>query len=175
MDAGGRTSVDEGKTGPQAVWCSKCGHEFPHQPGEPASSDSHGKPCPRCGHTLKTYGVVHNATAKGTASMSKTVGKNLSATAKGRAGVRAKARSGEAGKPGGKPWLTTMSEPSWSRDRQKWLHREKTENRQDNRYTEVVKDPDTGEIVYEVDEPLTDHRGHGSARQKKAPPPVTIH
>jgi hypothetical protein len=66
--------------------------------------------------------------------------------------------------------LTTMSEPSWSHDRQKWLHREKTENRRDNRYTEVVKDPDTGEIVHEVDGPLTDHRGHGSARRKKDPP-----
>jgi len=59
-----------------------------------------------------------------------------------------------------------MSEPSWSHDRQKWMNREKTESRRDNRYTEVVKDPDTGEIVYEIDEPLTDHRGHGSVRRK---------
>lgn len=81
-------------------------------------------------------------------------------------GIRGKARSGEAGKPGGKPWLTMMSEPSWSYAREKYMHREKTENRRDDRYTEVVKDPDTGEIIHEVDEPLSEHRGHGSARNK---------
>jgi hypothetical protein len=132
------------KPGHQGVWCSNCGYEF--------SSEPQGEPCPSCGHPFRTRGVA------------------FSATAKGRAGIRGKARSGEAGKPGGKPWLETMSEPSWSHDRQKWLHREKTENRRDNRYTEVVKDPDTGEIVHEMDEPLTDHRGHGSARSKKDPP-----
>ncbi len=128
----------------QGVWCSNCGYEF--------SSEPQGESCPKRGHPHRTRGIV------------------LSTTAKGRAGIRAKARSGEAGKPGGKPWLKTMSEPSWSHDRQKWLHREKTENRRDNRYTEVVKDPDTGEIVHEVDEPLTDHRGHESAQRKQDPP-----
>jgi len=150
------------KPGQEGVWCSKCGHDLTSVP--------EGEPCPRCGHPYRTEGIVSSTTAKGTASSSRTVGKTLSATAKGRAGARAKARSGEAGKPGGKPWLTTMSEPSWSHDRQKWLHREKTENRRDNRYTEVVRDPDTGEIVHEVDEPLTEHRGHGSARRKQDPP-----
>jgi hypothetical protein len=47
------------------------------------------------------------------------------------------------------------------------MHREKTENRRDDRYTEVVKDPDTGEIIHECDEPLRAHRGHGSAKKKK--------
>ena len=150
------------KPGHEGVWCSRCGYEF--------SSEPQGEPCPSCGATRRTRGIVQEATATGKASTSKTVGKNLSATAEGRAGMRGKARSGEAGKPGGKPWLTTMSEPSWSHDRQKWLHREKTENRRDNRYTEVVKDPDTGEIVHEVDAPLTDHQGHGSARRKQDPP-----
>ena len=48
-----------------------------------------------------------------------------------------------------------------------WMHREKTENRRENRYTEVVKDPETGEIVYEVEEPLSERRGHGSAKEGK--------
>jgi hypothetical protein len=150
------------KPGHQGVWCSKCGYEF--------TSEPQGEPCPGCGYTRRTYGVLSSTTATGTASSTRTVGKNLSTTAKGRARYRAKARSGEAGKPGGKPWLTLKSGPSWSYSSQKWMHREKTENRRDNRYTEVVKDPDTGEIVYEVDEPLTDHWGHGSARRKKAAP-----
>jgi hypothetical protein len=47
------------------------------------------------------------------------------------------------------------------------MHRKKTENRRENRYTEVVKDPETGEIVHEVEEPLSEHRGHGSAKKGK--------
>ncbi len=133
----------------QTVWCGECGKQLDESPSTPLGERS---PCPDCGSTGRKFGVESTAVAEG------------------RAGIRAKARSGEAGKPGGKPWLTTMSEPSWSYDRQKWVHREKTENRRDNRYTEVVKDPDTGEIVHEIDEPLTDHRGHGSARRKQNPP-----
>lgn len=84
-----------------------------------------------------------------------------------RGGMRGKARTGKPPQPGSKPWLTTMSEPSWSHDRQKWVHREKTEDRRNNRYTETVMDPDTGEIIHQTDEPLTEHRGHGSAKKKK--------
>ena len=106
-------------------------------------------PCPNCESTSRHFKV------------------EITSTVTVRSGVRGKARSGEPGKPGGKPWLTTMSEPSWSYRAQKWMHREKTENRREDRYTEVVKDPDTGEIIHEVDEPLSEHRGHGSAKQKK--------
>jgi hypothetical protein len=133
----------------QTVWCGGCGKQLDESPSTPLRERT---PCPHCGSTGRRFGV------------------EITSVAEVRAGVRAKARSGEAGKPGGKPWLTTMSEPSWSHARQKWMHREKTENRRDNRYTEVVKDPDTGEIVHEIDEPLTDHRGHGSARRKQGPP-----
>ncbi len=99
-------------------------------------------------------------------SISRKVHKGIADSLTVRDGIRGKARSGEAGKPGGKPWLTTMSEPSWSYSAEKWVHREKTENRREDRYTEVVKDPDTGEIIHEVDEPLSEHRGHGSAKKK---------
>jgi len=58
-----------------------------------------------------------------------------------------------------------MSEPSWSYSSEKWIHREKAENRREDRYTEVVRDPDTDEIIHEVDEPLSEHRGHGSAKK----------
>ncbi len=75
------------KTGHQAVGCSNCGYEFPHQPGEPASAEVREKPCPRCGHTSKTYGIKFEAVAEGKPSMSRTVGKNLSADAEGTASI----------------------------------------------------------------------------------------
>jgi hypothetical protein len=47
------------------------------------------------------------------------------------------------------------------------VHREETEDRKNNRYTETVIDPDTGEIIHQADEPLSDHLGHGSAKKER--------
>jgi hypothetical protein len=47
-------------TGHQGVWCSNCGYEF--------TSEPQGEPCPRCGNTSRTYGVVQSTIATGTAS-----------------------------------------------------------------------------------------------------------
>jgi hypothetical protein len=82
----------------QTVWCGGCGRQLDESPSTPAGERI---ACPDCGSRARKFGVeIASAVEVG-------------------AGVRAKARSGEAGKPGGKPWLTTMSVPSWSRDRQK--------------------------------------------------------
>ncbi len=131
----------------QTVWCGKCGKQLDESASTPAADRV---PCPNYGSKDRKFGVEINSVAEV------------------KAGMRAKARSGQVGKPGGKPWLTTMSEPSWSRDRKKWMHRQKTENRRDDQYMEVVWDPDTGEIVHQCDEPLSEHRGHGSARRQRS-------
>lgn len=36
-----------------------------------------------------------------------------------------------------------------------------------DRYKEVVTDPETGIIVHHCEEPLSKHRGHGSAKKTK--------
>jgi len=53
--------------------CPNCGNEF--------SLLSAATPCPSCGKMF--HRITQAATAKGMASMSKTVGKTVSATAKG--------------------------------------------------------------------------------------------
>ena len=117
--------------------------------GEPSDTTVQRRTsCPNCGSKARHFEIEVNATSTS------------------RAGLRGKARTGQAGQPGGKPWLTTMSEPSWSYDRKKWVHREKTEDRKIDRYTEKVTDPDTGEVIHQADESLSDHRGHGSAKKK---------
>ena len=126
------------------VMCGQC-KKVLDQPADTPIEDR--TPCPECGST------------------SRFIEKTIVGQVPVQGGNRGKARSGEAGKPGGKPWLDMMSEPSWSHAQQKWMHREKTENRRDDRYTEVVRDPVTGEIIHETDERLTDHRGHGSAKK----------
>ena len=44
------------------------------------------------------------------------------------------------------------------------MERLKVEDRRQDRYKEVVRDPDTSEIIHECEEPLSEHQGHGSAR-----------
>lgn len=128
----------------QVVACGHCARIMEESSAIPGDQRT---PCPNCG------------------SRSRQVRMGIADSLTVRDGIRGKVRSGEAGKPGAKPWLTTMSEPSWSYSAEKWMHREKTENRREDRYTEVVKDPDTGEIIREVNEPLSEHRGHGSAKK----------
>ena len=39
-------------------------------------------------------------------------------------------------------------------------------NRKDDRYTEIVRDPETGEVIHHCDEKLSDHTGHGSDKNR---------
>ena len=49
----------------------------------------------------------------------------------------------------------------------KWHHREMYIDRENNQYKEIVKDKTTGEIIHECMEPLSKHKGHGSAKRKR--------
>ena len=42
-------------------------------------------------------------------------------------------------------------------------------DRGNNWYEEVVVDEETGKVVHENCEPLSDHKGHGSAKRQTAP------
>jgi hypothetical protein len=55
---------------------------------------------------------------------------------------------------------------SWARDR--WMDLVRVIDRRNDRYRESVVDQVTGEVVREVDEPLSEHTGRGSARQRKS-------
>ena len=48
-----------------------------------------------------------------------------------------------------------------------WHHREMYIDRENDRYKEVIKDKTTGEIIRRCEEPLSKHRGRGSAKSKK--------
>lgn len=42
-------------------------------------------------------------------------------------------------------------------------------DRQNDRYQEHIVNPRTGEVIRDVDEPLSEHIGHGSAKNSKKP------
>jgi hypothetical protein len=132
------------------VKCNQCGKVLDESSGTPEQERT---PCPECG------------------SLARRVEREIADASPTQSGIRKKARTGEPGQPGSKPWLETRSEPDWSYDRKKWVRREMTTDRRNNRYTETVTDPDTGEIIHHQKEPLTDHRGHGSVKKKKKKAP----
>ncbi len=49
----------------------------------------------------------------------------------------------------------------------KWMQKKRVLDRDNDRYIEVVVDPETGKIVHKNDEPLSKHVGHGTAKFKK--------
>jgi excisionase family DNA binding protein len=122
------------------VACRDCGHQL--DAGVIASSDA-DMPCPECGSTARM--VRHRIRRE----------LNL------RGGVRYKGRS----KEGGRPWIKGRSEPDLWRDTGIMVERQLQVNRRDDRYTERVTDPATGEVIHETDELLSAHQGHGSARR----------
>ena len=62
-------------------------------------------------------------------------------------------------------FLKLMSEPSFTHFLGKWSHRLKIENKRLDEYVELVNNPETGEVLHECREPLSQHRGHGSTKK----------
>jgi hypothetical protein len=46
----------------------------------------------------------------------------------------------------------------------RWVQKMRRIDREGDQYDEVITDPETGRILHEKHERLSDHRGHGSAR-----------
>ena len=65
-----------------------------------------------------------------------------------------------------KPIYELVSGEDLHRATGQWNQLTREIDRQNNRYKEVIVNSQTGEVVRHVDEPLTDHRGRGSAKPK---------
>ena len=64
-------------------------------------------------------------------------------------------------------WFTKlMVEPRFTRRLGIWSHRLKVEDKRSDKYVEIVTNPETGEILHKCEEPLSQHRDHGSAKRK---------
>lgn len=48
----------------------------------------------------------------------------------------------------------------------KWMKKTRILDKYNNKYIEKVTDPETGEVIHEHEEPLSNHFGHGSAKFK---------
>jgi len=48
-----------------------------------------------------------------------------------------------------------------------WMSLERVIDRAKNWYKEIIVNPKTGEIIHKIEEPLSDHTDHGSAKKRK--------
>jgi hypothetical protein len=85
--------------------------------------------------------------------------------ASGQAGIKIKGRHGQPGEV--KPFIEVKLADEVYRKTGERTHREKIEDRENDRYQENVVSQATGAVLHECDEPLSDHQGHGSARKTK--------
>lgn len=87
---------------------------------------------------------------------------HIIATGVAKTKIKMKARLGSKGKP----FIESVSGDDLYRKTGKWNILNRIFNRDKDEYSETVTDPDTGEVIHECEEPLSQHRGHGSAGKR---------
>jgi hypothetical protein len=123
------------------VKCGGCDRVLDESPSLPVEDRT---PCPGCGSTLRVM-TAHLAAGMAVTSM-----------------LRLKARtSGQ-----GKAFAEGKSGQDWSHRLKRWVRLNRLIDRRNDRYRETVTDPVNGAIIHSMDEPLSDHIGHGSAKKR---------
>ena len=120
--------------------------------------------CLRCGHPAGTPPAAPDAW-----QCSMCGGRQLrfSIVARDRIALHEMAR-GRVKEPGGKrPKVEFMEGDNLHCKSGRWMRRSQLIDRRNDHYREAVSDPKTGEVVHECDEPLSEHRGHGSAKETR--------
>lgn len=123
------------------VACGEC--KGPIEGGR-AAMEAPREPCPACGSTVRIVGVHTSATVTAHAELHLT-------------GYRESKSK----------WFVKVKQVrSWFRRDGVWHRVDRTLNKRENRYVEHIVDEETGAVVRHVEEKLTDHQGHGSAKRK---------
>jgi hypothetical protein len=126
-----------------SMQCSDC--------GEPLESHVYGcienLPCPRCGSFKK---AIDLSIVEAVAIKESLRGKVKDSTKTGKSKLRQELLVGD----------------DLHRNSGEWYKKERYINKDNDTYKEVVTNPKTGEIVHHCEEPLSQHKGHGSAKPK---------
>jgi DNA-directed RNA polymerase subunit RPC12/RpoP len=103
-------------------------------------------PCPTCGSFKRAFHVtIHD-----TCTIREKIGR------KSRHAVE------------GKPFIEQVQGSDLHQKSGKWMNLVRIIDRGNDSYHEVVTNPETGEIIHECKEPLSQHVGHGTARNKES-------
>jgi len=126
----------------ETIACSDCG-----SPMEVESQDSR-EPCRRCGSLKRSYGVGLSESFEIRESLK---GKVIDPTKTGKRKVRSEFVVGD----------------DLHRKTGHWNMLERDIDRENDQYHERIVEPQTGEVLRAVDEPLSQHQKRGSARGPK--------
>jgi hypothetical protein len=126
------------------VSCSECGTSMPE-----SRRIEDREPCPTCGSTARTFAV------------------NLTGKVEVHGSLAYKARHGDVGKV--KPYREAFTGSGYHRDTKEWRQVSRVVDRENDRYTERIVDA-AGNVVRDVDEPLSQHREHGAAKRRGPQP-----
>jgi hypothetical protein len=129
-------------TSDESVFCGHCGMPLKEDATSPVDKRT---PCPSCGSVKR---VVHA-----------TLGNAID--------LKEKNRAKGHHSSGGKPFIEQVSGDDLHRMSGKWMKLSRTIDRDNDVYHEVIADPDTGEIVHECKERLSQHLGHGSDKRDR--------
>ena len=66
----------------------------------------------------------------------------------------------------GKPVVEGFTGDDLYRKTGRWMHKVQIVDREQDRYFKEIVDPATGEVVRRCEEPLSEHRGHGTAKKR---------
>lgn len=120
------------------IKCANCGRHLRNDE----------QPCPYCGYTGRNISVC----------LSDSIGMNESARGKmTNPAANVKKHAVQEFHKGDSYW----------RDGKKTVDRMWMVDRRNNFYKEDIRDKETGQVIYAVEEPLVKHVGHGSANKKK--------
>ena len=127
------------------VTCGECGREFPYADVRQTPSP----PCPNCGSVKRNLALSFSDTLP--AIHDSLTGKVKDTTRSSKDNPRVHFFTGDEKR----------------RVDGKWMKKERIIDRDHDQYAETVTDPETGKTVHHVDEPLSRHTGHGSAKKKE--------
>jgi len=132
-----------------AVRCDECEYEFP-DPQQAATPERQRDPCPKCGATIGRHVFVAASDAMQAREYVRTKGK----------------RPGEK-----KPYIEIQAGEQLSVAKGRFIEKYQRIDRDRDEYEKSVTDPATGEVMRSVSEPLTSHRGYGTAKFKHTDEP----
>ncbi len=124
------------------VQCSSCGKQIDDQP---ETILENRQSCPRCGSVARKYNVHICETVRIDATL----------------GLKHKRKGVK------KPLFESITKQDIFRDKKTLSKLTRIIDRVNDRYFEKITDLSTDEVLRECDEPLSKHRGHGSAKLKK--------
>lgn len=125
------------------MYCKDCGAQL----DEVLATQEGRQPCPACGSMKRCSDEsLADGVVMGTDTHTKGYVGGISRTK----GLKFESKDGD----------------SMSTERGRLMKRNQLVDKQNNQYIKKVIDPATGEVLRDVDKPLSDHTDHGSAKRK---------